>query len=103
MFPLNNLTLHSIYSASVGGRLFISLHAAGFDQTVTLCRRCPGVHLATTSLWFVIASILATFDIKKPLDGNGVPIEPNVSFDNSIFRYVLPCGTLNDKDLIIVV
>ena len=49
------------------------------------------------SLWFVIASILVTFDIKKPLDGNGVPIEPNVTFDNSMFRYVLLYGTLRDK------
>ncbi|ETW75666.1 cytochrome P450 monooxygenase 45 [Heterobasidion irregulare TC 32-1] len=49
-------------------------------------RRCPGVHLGTTSVWFLIASLLATLDIRMPLDSDGKPIEPNVTFENSIFR-----------------
>ncbi|ETW78665.1 hypothetical protein HETIRDRAFT_419909 [Heterobasidion irregulare TC 32-1] len=49
-------------------------------------RRCPGSHLGEASVWFLIASMLATLDIKKPVDEKGNVIEPHVEFDNSIFR-----------------
>ncbi|THH15233.1 hypothetical protein EW146_g5213 [Bondarzewia mesenterica] len=49
-------------------------------------RRCPGSHLGEASVWFLVASMLATLDIKKPLDENGNVIEPHIEFTNSIFR-----------------
>ncbi|THG97275.1 hypothetical protein EW026_g4689 [Hermanssonia centrifuga] len=49
-------------------------------------RRCPGVHLIEDSLWIVMATMMATLDITKPIDENGRVIQPNVSFDNSVFR-----------------
>ncbi|KAI0366428.1 cytochrome P450 [Pilatotrama ljubarskyi] len=49
-------------------------------------RRCPGSHLIESSFWIVIACVLATFDIRKELDPSGKPIEPDIVFENSVFR-----------------
>ncbi|KAK7017743.1 cytochrome P450 [Favolaschia claudopus] len=38
--------------------------------------RCPGKHMALSSIWITIASILATYDIVKTVDENGNLIEP---------------------------
>ena len=49
-------------------------------------RRCPGNHLVEESLWMVMALIVATFDVSKPMDGE---VEVEVEFDNAVFRYVV--------------
>lgn len=49
-------------------------------------RRCPGVHLVESSVWLMLATMLATLDIEKPRDKRGKEIEPKVKFENSIFR-----------------
>ncbi|RPD65433.1 cytochrome P450 [Lentinus tigrinus ALCF2SS1-6] len=56
-------------------------------------RRCPGSHLIESSLWIVITSFLATFDIKKAVDEHGEIIEPAVVFENAVFRTpnTFPC------------
>ncbi|KAF8552662.1 cytochrome P450 [Imleria badia] len=49
-------------------------------------RRCPGMHLVESSAWLLTASMIATLDFGKALDEYGVEIEPEVVFNNSIFR-----------------
>jgi cytochrome P450 len=49
-------------------------------------RQCPGLDLAHSSVWLLIASVLATLDILKAVDEHGKIIEPVVQFDNPIFR-----------------
>ncbi|KAJ7154117.1 cytochrome P450 [Mycena filopes] len=49
-------------------------------------RRCPGVDLVESSVWILIASVLATLDISKAKDASGNPIEPTVRYSNSVFR-----------------
>ncbi|KAF8998873.1 cytochrome P450 [Cyathus striatus] len=39
-------------------------------------RKCPGRHIALSTLWLSIASILSTFEIEKPVDKNGHIVEP---------------------------
>ncbi|KAF8991880.1 cytochrome P450 [Cyathus striatus] len=39
-------------------------------------RKCPGRHIALSTLWLSIASILSTFNIEKPVDENGNIVEP---------------------------
>ncbi|KAF8638111.1 hypothetical protein AX16_010572 [Volvariella volvacea WC 439] len=39
-------------------------------------RVCPGRHLAFSSVWIAVASLITVFDLCKPLDNNGNPIEP---------------------------
>lgn len=51
-------------------------------------RRCPGLHLGEASIWYLVASMLATLRIEKPIGLNGKAIEPDVQYKNSIFRYV---------------
>ncbi|KAF9642748.1 cytochrome P450 [Thelephora ganbajun] len=48
-------------------------------------RKCPGVHLIQSSLWLVIARVVAALDI-KPKVVNGVPIEVNLKEKNAFFR-----------------
>ena len=49
-------------------------------------RRCPGAHLVESSVWLMLATMLAMLDIKKPRDKNGKELEPDVKFENSVFR-----------------
>ena len=39
-------------------------------------------------MWIVITSFLATFDVKKAVDERGKVIEPDVVFENAVFRCV---------------
>lgn len=49
-------------------------------------RRCPGSDLVDSSLWLLVSSILATLNISKSVDDAGNVIEPEVVFENPIFR-----------------
>ena len=53
-------------------------------------RRCPGSHLIESSLWIVIACVLATLDVHTERDAQGAPIEPVLVFENAVFRSVVP-------------
>ena len=59
-------------------------------------RRCPGVHLVESSVWLMLATMLATLDIEKPRDKDGKDIEIEVKFENSIFRSVGPFSLLGN-------
>jgi hypothetical protein len=56
-------------------------------------RICPGRHLADASLWIAIASILATFDIKKVVGDDGTEITPGVGFTSGITCHPYPFQT----------
>ena len=49
-------------------------------------RICVGRYFADTSVWSVIAKVLAVFKILRPLDENGVEVEvePRFSTGNSV-------------------
>jgi cytochrome P450 len=49
-------------------------------------RRCPGAHLVESSVWLMLATMLAMLDIEKPRDKNGKEMMPSVKFENSVFR-----------------
>ena len=49
-------------------------------------RRCPGAYLVESSVWLMLATMLAMLDIEKPRDENGRYMEPDVKFENSVFR-----------------
>lgn len=64
-----------------------------YEPTPTLkrnknIRQCPGSNLVESSIWLLMVSMLATLDIAKAVDDLGNVIEPEVQFDNSIFRRV---------------
>lgn len=47
-------------------------------------RVCPGQHLALAGVYIVVATLLATMDLRCPVDGNGKRIEPRVTFSNGL-------------------
>ncbi|KAJ6588877.1 cytochrome P450 [Mycena capillaripes] len=53
-------------------------------------RTCPGQSMAVDVLWIMIASLLAVFDITKPVDEEGQPIEPPTGFISDIGLEPLP-------------
>ncbi|KAI6135874.1 cytochrome P450 [Pisolithus croceorrhizus] len=66
-------------------------------------RRCPGAHLVESSLWLLMVSMFATLDISKArvaatdesrsnteLRGTELAVEPEIVFDNSVFRIPKP-------------
>ncbi|KAF8994708.1 cytochrome P450 [Cyathus striatus] len=53
-------------------------------------RICAGRFMAFEAIWIAIASILAVYDISKPLDKNGNIIEPSYEFSNSILPVPAP-------------
>ncbi|KAJ7453509.1 cytochrome P450 [Mycena latifolia] len=59
--------------------------AFGFGRRI-----CPGRHLATSSVWITIVSILATFDIQKAVDDMGNVIEPTGEYVSALISAPLP-------------
>lgn len=47
-------------------------------------RRCPGMHLIESSLWLLMASLLATCEFGLP--GEGADPMPEIKFENAVFR-----------------
>jgi hypothetical protein len=47
-------------------------------------RVCPGRYLALNNLWITIATVLATFDLRKALDEQGNEIEPSLELISGI-------------------
>ncbi|KAI0920500.1 hypothetical protein AcV5_010217 [Taiwanofungus camphoratus] len=57
----------------------IPLAAFGFGR-----RMCPGRWFAIDTIWFTVAAVAAVFDISKPLDENGIPIEANPQYTSAL-------------------
>lgn len=55
-------------------------------------RSCAGQNFADAIIYIGIVSILATFDISKPRDENGVEVEPEITFAAALIRYVPFCS-----------
>ncbi|KAJ7016900.1 cytochrome P450 [Mycena alexandri] len=53
-------------------------------------RLCPGRHLALSTIWINIVSILATFNISKAVDEDGNIIEPTQEFFSGLISSPLP-------------
>ncbi|KAJ7080694.1 cytochrome P450 [Mycena epipterygia] len=53
-------------------------------------RLCPGRHMATSSIWITVASILATFNIGKAIDDEGHVIEPSYEYVSGLISTPLP-------------
>jgi len=53
-------------------------------------RVCPGQNIGEASVFIQLASVVATFDIRKDLDSSGREVEPEVGFTTAIVSYVKP-------------
>ncbi|KAJ7106251.1 cytochrome P450 [Mycena epipterygia] len=59
--------------------------AFGFGRRI-----CPGRHMARSSIWITVASILATFNIDKAVDEAGHVIEPTFEYMAGLISAPLP-------------
>ncbi|KAJ3534780.1 hypothetical protein NMY22_g6770 [Coprinellus aureogranulatus] len=59
--------------------------AFGFGRRV-----CPGRHMALSTLYIAVASILSVFDILKAKDKDGNPITPTGEYISSLASHALP-------------
>ncbi|KAF8143554.1 cytochrome P450 [Mycena galopus ATCC 62051] len=53
-------------------------------------RSCPGREMAQWSVWICAASILATFNISKSVDENGVTLEPSGEYTSGMLCHPVP-------------
>ncbi|KDR72492.1 hypothetical protein GALMADRAFT_142815 [Galerina marginata CBS 339.88] len=53
-------------------------------------RRCPGADLVDSSIWLLLATMIATVDISKAQNSDGSIIEPEIDFNNMVFRTPAP-------------
>ncbi|KZT40804.1 cytochrome P450 [Sistotremastrum suecicum HHB10207 ss-3] len=61
------------------------------DITFGFGRRiCPGRHLASSSLWITMATLLTFFEIKVPKDQDGKEIMPNIDYVTHIVSHPEP-------------
>ncbi|KAJ3473489.1 hypothetical protein NLI96_g12978 [Meripilus lineatus] len=69
---------------------------AGFGEPRPDCvfgfgrRACPGQHLAEASIWIVLATLLAVFDIRPIQDEYGNDVIPPEEFHNSLTSHPAP-------------
>lgn len=54
-------------------------------------RVCPGRSLADNNVWLVLATLIATMDIRKARGENGVEITPFLDYTSGIVRYGRSC------------
>ncbi|KAJ7697457.1 cytochrome P450 [Mycena rosella] len=59
--------------------------AFGFGRRI-----CPGRHMAESSLWIAVASLLATFNIGKARDENGKEIELSHAYHPGLIQVPMP-------------
>jgi len=53
-------------------------------------RVCPGRNLAEASVWLSCAASLAVFNMSKPVDAAGRPIEPDIDFSSATISHPAP-------------
>ncbi|PPQ83215.1 Dimethyltryptamine 4-hydroxylase (PsiH) [Psilocybe cyanescens] len=49
-------------------------------------RTCPGLHLAQSTVWIAGATLLSVFNVERPVDRTGKPIDIPAAFTTGFFR-----------------
>ena len=65
-----------------------SLYAQSISIENVISRICPGKEFADASLFMVITTTLAVFDIKRAIDKDGREIKPSASWSSEFVRYI---------------
>ncbi|KAF8960727.1 cytochrome P450 [Flammula alnicola] len=53
-------------------------------------RMCPGRHMSDNSLYAIVSSVLAVYNITPPLDANGTPIKLTAEVTSGLLSYPVP-------------
>ncbi|KAJ7160593.1 cytochrome P450 [Mycena crocata] len=64
-------------------------------------RSCPGLHVAYSFLWIVVASVLCCFDIDKLVDEEGEIVEPSYAYSSGLLSLPEPfkCSITSRSEL----
>lgn len=78
------------------------LHCLTSSQSSNTRRACPGIHLAKASMFIMLATFIALFDLEKAKDKDGNEISVRVEHTDGLVRYVVQvvqekCETLNAR------
>lgn len=66
----------------------VSLYCVPLCEAPVFIRRiCPGMWTADASLFIVMAGVLATFEVKSPLDEDGKEVLPQVKYTTGMIRW----------------
>ena len=74
-----SLTPRTLSSALAEGASRVCLGACEANVMEPV-RICPGQHFAQSSVFITVASVLATFDIKRKVDAEGKEVVPPAAF-----------------------
>lgn len=66
-----------------------------------LPRVCPGQFLADNNVWLVLATLIATMNIRKARGEDGVEITPRLDYTSGIVRYAALIVDRNTTGLVI--
>ncbi|KAJ7448628.1 cytochrome P450 [Mycena galericulata] len=72
------------------GRRSLRTCATRRKLTRIFSRICPGRHMATSSIWIAVVSILAVFDINKEIGEDGQTIEPSYEYQHGLVSNPVP-------------
>lgn len=73
----------------------LSVISISADQDEHFLRRnCVGMHLANATLWIMVASLLAAFEIKPAKDAQSVDIPIQVEYSDGLIRYAVGIDSL---------
>ena len=66
-----------VYAFGYGRRSVCALSSRHHEYRPFLFRVCPGRHLVDSTLWILVVSVLAVFNVRKKIDlqGNEIPVE----------------------------
>ncbi len=66
-----------VYAFGYGRRSVCALSLTITSVDLSCFRMCPGRHLVDSTLWILVVSVLAAFNVRKKIDlhGNEIPVE----------------------------
>jgi len=45
---------------------------------------CAGSHIAVSSVWLIIATMLSTFEISQAVGEDGIPIKAEIKYESGV-------------------
>jgi hypothetical protein len=85
---INNLIHTGLFLDSGGGCVLVCFHLANNSAAKRIQPCILGAHLAEMTLFLNVSSILAVFNISKPVADNGVEVEPTMAWTTGTIMLV---------------